>query len=151
MRWVDKPSRSRVVVRGFEQLLVDFSVFAATPMIGALSVLLVLAALFGYTVQFCDVSSAFLHAPLSEEVFVEPPDEWHRPLDEHGHAIDAVWRLKKAMYGLKGSPKAWQVYLAEVITIKLPFKQCKTDSQFFFSVELHVHISVHMDLSLIHI
>ena len=67
-----------------------------------------------------DVSTAFLHALMIEEVFVWPPKEFY----PEGKCL---WRLKKAMYGLRQAPKLWQEHFAEVMTTKLGFRRCKSD------------------------
>ncbi len=48
-----------------------------------------------------DVSTAYLNAPLEEEVFMEQPEAFD--FGQKGH----VWRLKKAVYGLKQAGRAW--------------------------------------------
>ena len=55
-----------------------------------------------------DVSAAFLHAAMSGEVFVWPPKEFY----PNG---DCLWKLKKAVYGLRQAPKLWEEHFAEVI------------------------------------
>ncbi len=53
---------------------------------------------------------AFLHAPLgNQHVYIWPPKEYY----PEGTTL---WRLKKAMYGLRSSPKAWQDYFAKSMT-----------------------------------
>ena len=68
-----------------------------------------------------DVSNAFLHASLEEVVYVSQPE---------GHVVkgkeDWVYRLNKAMYGLKNAPKAYSDYFMETLT-KLGFVQSKKD------------------------
>nr|GEZ33216.1 copia protein [Tanacetum cinerariifolium] len=49
-----------------------------------------------------DVKTAFLNGPLKEEVFVRQPDGFVDP-DFPNH----VYHLKKVLYGLKQSPRAW--------------------------------------------
>ena len=49
-----------------------------------------------------DVKSTFLNGGLEEEVFIEQPKGFI--LSKHG---DYVCRLKKALYGLNQSPRAW--------------------------------------------
>ena len=60
-----------------------------------------------WDVVTADISSAFLQAPIPNEelVLVKPPPE----LEQNP---DVLWRLKKALYGLKTSPKLWQQHLA---------------------------------------
>ncbi|GJY31215.1 retrovirus-related pol polyprotein from transposon TNT 1-94 [Tanacetum coccineum] len=49
-----------------------------------------------------DVKTAFLNSPLKEEVYVSQPDGFVDP--DH---LERVYRLKKALYGLKHAPRAW--------------------------------------------
>eukprot|EP00972_Heterocapsa_arctica_P011278 1653963-Heterocapsa_arctica.AAC.1 len=55
-----------------------------------------------------DVSTAFLQAPLPDDskVFVVPPMVDRRP--------GLIWRMRKALYGLRQSPRQFQEYLAKV-------------------------------------
>ena len=74
--------------------------YAATPAFVVVKMLTVLALSFGWCIWCADVATAFLHAPLvGDPVFVLPPPDHHSTL---------IWRLKKAMYGLRQAPKAWQ-------------------------------------------
>ena len=49
-----------------------------------------------------DVKSALLDGYLKEEVYVEQPQGYEVPSQEH-----KVYILKKALYGLKKAPRAW--------------------------------------------
>ncbi|XP_062029048.1 uncharacterized mitochondrial protein AtMg00810-like [Rosa rugosa] len=49
-----------------------------------------------------DVKTAFLNGNLQEEVYVEQPPGFQDP-----NNLDHVYRLKKALYGLKHAPRAW--------------------------------------------
>nr|GEU36863.1 copia protein [Tanacetum cinerariifolium] len=59
-----------------------------------------------YTISISELAAssptAFLNGPLKEEVFVSQPNGFVDP-DFPNH----VYRLKKALYGLKKSPRAW--------------------------------------------
>jgi Reverse transcriptase (RNA-dependent DNA polymerase) len=48
------------------------------------------------------VKNAFLHGDLLEEVYMEIPSE----IDTN-QTVGKVCRLKKSLYGLKQSPRAW--------------------------------------------
>ena len=90
--------KARLVAQGFSQRQgIDYSeTFAPTMHIKTARVLLSLAARLNLEVRQYDVSTAFLHASLNETVYVKQPP---------GHEIEGkenwVFRLKKAMYGLK--------------------------------------------------
>jgi len=50
-----------------------------------------------------DVSTAFLHGELNEEVYMKQPEEFVEQGNEH-----LVCRLKCSIYGLKQSPHCWK-------------------------------------------
>ena len=54
-----------------------------------------------------DVSTAFLHAPIEKDHDGKQRDVYLWPPKEFCQQQDKIWRLKKAMYGLRSSPKAW--------------------------------------------
>ena len=60
-----------------------------------------------------DVSQAFLHAEIDDEVFVQPPSEVDGIkicVGEEEITLDSskVWRLRNALYGYRKAPKLWQ-------------------------------------------
>lgn len=69
-------------------------------------VLLALAAQEGWGVHHMDVKSAFLNADLKEEVYVWQPPGFAVPGEE-----GKVYRLRKALYGLRQAPRAWNAKL----------------------------------------
>jgi hypothetical protein len=60
-----------------------------------------------------DVKSAFLNGVLQEEVYVEQPKGFQDP--HHPHH---VYKLKKALYGLKHAPRAWYERLTTYLLAK---------------------------------
>jgi hypothetical protein len=68
--------------------------------------LIALAAQKGWQVHHMDVKSAFLNGELREEVYVQQPP---------GFVVkcggDKVLKLKKALYGLRQAPRAWNAKL----------------------------------------
>jgi len=62
----------------------------------------VLAALEKWKIEGLDVKSAFLYGTLDEELYMEQPQGFKVPGNEH-----KVLRLKKAIYGLKQATCAW--------------------------------------------
>nr|GEV84398.1 Gag-Pol polyprotein [Tanacetum cinerariifolium] len=57
-----------------------------------------------------DVNTAFLNGPLKEEVYVSQPDGFVDP-----DFPDHVYRLKKALYGLKIASRAWYDKLSSLL------------------------------------
>ncbi len=62
----------------------------------------------GWVTFTCDFPTAFLHAalPLAAPVYKRPPAEIQRP--------SVLWRLNKALYGLRRNPQIWQEHLVRV-------------------------------------
>ena len=58
----------------------------------------------------------FLCTNLKEVIYVEPPEG----ADEEP---DTVWRLNKALYGLKRVPAAWEQEFARVLVHTLKFRR----------------------------
>ena len=121
-RWVDKPHRSRYTVRGYEQELTGSEDFcASTPLSCLVKTLLVCAEREGHTVCFGDCTDAFLQSDLLEEIYVETPAEAQEP-------ADVVWRLHKALPGLKGGPVAWRARIDGILgSSPLNFRRSRVD------------------------
>ncbi|XP_042056533.1 uncharacterized protein LOC121801150 [Salvia splendens] len=73
-----------------------------------------------------DVKNAFLYGDLTPTVFMEQPPGYVA----QGEDATKVCCLKKAIYGLKQSPKAWFDKFSSVLGT-IGFKQCKSDHSVF--------------------
>ena len=71
-----------------------------------------------------DVSTAFLHAPLTEDTYVLPPKEL---IGTKYCKENHCWKLNKALYGLRTAPLSWNKHITEVLTGKLDFRRTKAD------------------------
>nr|GFB23169.1 Gag-Pol polyprotein [Tanacetum cinerariifolium] len=99
-------NKSRLVVRGYRQEKgIDFEEsFAPVARMEAIRIFLAYVAHKLFTVFQMDVKTVFLHGSLKEDVYMCQPEGF----------IDAnhpshVYKLKKALYGLKKAPRAWSM------------------------------------------
>ena len=65
----------------------------------------------GARMRICDVTQAFLNAELTEEVYMEAPPGIDLGHDDEGKPL--VFRLLRAVYGLKQSPALWNDLIEE--------------------------------------
>jgi len=141
--WVHKAKglevKSRVVVRGYaEQVSDPDDTYASTPSFTTLKLLLTLAISRTWFVMGADVSTAFLHALWTkDETFIVPPAEFY---PEGG----VLWRLRKALYGLKSSPKLWQTHFASTMS-KFDFERCKSDANLYRHVDGDLYVLCYVD------
>ncbi|POV99253.1 hypothetical protein PSHT_13735 [Puccinia striiformis] len=93
--------KARLCVQGFEQIEgVDHgATFAPTGKVSTLRMLFIYSLHQNLVITQFDVQGAFLHAPLSEDVFIKTPKGVNRKAP--------YLKLKKALYGLKQAPKNW--------------------------------------------
>lgn len=130
LKWVFKLKRdadgnitkhkARLVAKGYVQRKgVDFDeVFAPVARLETFRMLLALAAKEGWQVHHLDVKSAFLNGELQEEVYASQPEGFVVSGNEH-----KVYRLNKALYGLRQAPRAWNVRLDKTLK-ELGFVRC---------------------------
>ncbi|KAL8093109.1 hypothetical protein AgCh_035123 [Apium graveolens] len=80
--------------------------------------LLVLSAKSGWEVHHLDVKTTFLNGDLLEEVYVNQPEGYVKQGQEH-----LVYKLAKALYGLRQAPRAWYPKLNKCLE-NLGFLRC---------------------------
>ena len=143
-RWVHKNKtptevRSRIVAKGYKEEVEDLDdIYASTPLFVILRVLLTVAMARSWRIRLGDVSTAFLHAPLgNQRVYIWPPKEYY----PEGTTLR---RLKKAMYGLRSSPKAWQDYFATSMS-DLGFRRLLSEANVYANSANDVYIMVYVD------
>ncbi|GJT45535.1 putative ribonuclease H-like domain-containing protein [Tanacetum coccineum] len=97
-------NKTRLVAKGYKQEEgIDFEEsFAPVARLEAVRMFIAYAAHKNITIFQMDVKTAFLNGPLKEEVYVSQPEGFIDP-----EFPDHVYRLKKALYGLKEAPCAW--------------------------------------------
>ena len=86
-------------------------------------ILLTLTANRGWSLQQFDEKNVFLHGNLDEEIYMEVPLRFEFEKNK-------VCKLKKTLYGLKQSPRAWFGRVARVMKA-LRYKQSQDDHTLF--------------------
>ena len=111
--------KARLVAKGYAQREgVDFEeVFAPVARIETVRLIIALAAKSGWKVHHMDVKSAFLNGDLIEEVYVQQPPGF---VVENGSG--KVLKLRKALYGLRQAPRAWNARLDKEL-LRLGFEK----------------------------
>jgi len=96
--------KARLVARGFQQKAgIDFDeVFAPVVKWSTIRTLTARAAKLGHAVHHLDIKTAFLYGHLTEDVYMQQPQGFVKSGHEH-----LVCKLKRALYGLRQSPRMW--------------------------------------------
>jgi hypothetical protein len=100
--------KARLVTKGYVQKAgIDFvEVYAPVAKLDLVRMLLALAAQEEWMVHHMDVKSAFLNRDLRKELYVVQPPGFVEKGQEH-----KVYRLRKALYGLRQAPRSWNIKL----------------------------------------
>ncbi|RVW37975.1 Retrovirus-related Pol polyprotein from transposon TNT 1-94 [Vitis vinifera] len=118
---------ARLVAKGFTQSYgIDYQeTFAPVAKLNTVRVLLSLAANLDWSLHQLDVKNAFLNGDLEEEVYMDIPAGL-----ETTSNFNKVCRLRKSLYGLKQSPRAWFERFTKVVK-GYGFVQCQSDHTLF--------------------
>ena len=101
--------KARLVVRGdYQREGLDYGEVYSPVVNGpTLRLMLAIAAERDYELDQLDAVTAFLNAPLEEELYMRVPDGYA------GVSPDHVLRLRKSLYGLKQAPRCWNQMLSD--------------------------------------
>lgn len=82
-------------------------------------VLLALTACQGWSIGQLDITNAFLHGDLMEEVYMTLPPGYTPPLVvlKAHPGVPLACRLKKSLYGLRQAPRQWFLKLSAALII----------------------------------
>jgi histone deacetylase 1/2 len=102
--------KSRLVAKGFKQRYgIDYGdTFSPVVKHATIRVVLSLVVSQGWSLRQLDVSNAFLHGHLEEDIYMRQPPDY-----EDKNFPGYVCKLDKALYGLKQAPRAWYSRLVQ--------------------------------------
>ena len=151
-RWVDTMKtptmwRSKYTARGYEEPHSDEGCFAATATVQGIRMLLARCRDKrdqGHEVFVADYTQAFLNGEFreGEHPYAQPFEGWNTKILTDGRR--AVWRVRKAVLGLRTSPRRWQEHLSGMLKEHL-FVQDERDPCLFVNTELDICMGVHVD------
>ena len=118
-RWVytikENPSmaktyKARYVAKGYSQIKdIDYhETFAPTANLTSVRVLMQIAAKHDLILHQMDVKTAYLHAPIDCEIYMDQAEGFETPSDSEEKL---VYKLNKSLYGLKQSGRNWNSLL----------------------------------------
>lgn len=122
--------KARLVAKGFTQKEgIDYNeIFAPVVKFTSVRIMLALVAHFNWEMKQMDVTTAFLHGDLDYDIYMKQPEGYVDPnYPEH------VCLLKKAIYGLKQSPRQWNIKFDECMQ-SLNFKKSNADHCLYFKL-----------------
>jgi hypothetical protein len=150
LKWVFKEKhnnvvkhKARLVAKGYVQREgVDFEeVFAPVARMESVRLLIAFAAIKDWEIHHMDVKSTFLNGELKEEVFMQQPPGFVVAGKEH-----QVLHLRKALYGQRQAPRAWNIRLDESLTT-LGFTKCPSKHALYTKQAAHgaIIVGVYVD------
>ena len=115
--------KCRLVAKGYSQMYgADYDeTFSPVVRFSSICTLLSFAVQNNLHVHQMGVVTAFLNGHLEEEIYMEQPEGYIKPGQEH-----LVCKLKKSIYGLKQSPHCWRKAFTEFMK-DIGFKQSTSD------------------------
>lgn len=131
--------KARLVVKGYSQIAgLDFSdTYAPVAHMKTLRLVLFIIAAFSLSAISIDFVSAYLNAPLAEEIYMELPQGLSEVFGSskypsHNSAgKQCAMKLLKSLYGLKQSGRNWNQALVELL-LSLGFSQHPSDASLLF-------------------
>ena len=117
--------KARFVAKGYSQIPgIDFNeTFSPTARITSIRTMIQIAVKNGFSIYQMDVKSAYLHAPIDCELYIEQP-KGYEIKGENNEKL--VLKLNKSLYGLKQSGRNWNIVL-DTYLIEQGFTQSQVD------------------------
>jgi hypothetical protein len=122
--------KERFVAHGFSQKKgIDYEeTFSPISRYTSIRTIIALVANMKWKLHQMDVKTTFLNGVIEEEMYIEQPQGFEVE-DMKSH----VYRLKKALHGLKQAPRSWYGRI-DIFLMSLVFIKSKEDSNLYFKV-----------------
>ena len=134
--------KARLVAKGYAQKYgIDYDeIFSPVVRFSSIRFLLAFAVQHDFLIHQMDVETAFLNGKLDEEIYMQQPEGYLKPGEEH-----LVCKLEKSLYGLKQSSRCWNKAFREGVE-KIGFTQASADPCVFIRKEDTLTIiAIHVD------
>ena len=130
--------KARWCARGFEQSYgVNFhDTYASVVKSMSYKALFAIIAKHDLEAEQMDIVTAFLNALLKEVIYIEPPEGYEEP--------EYCWRLHRALYGLKQSPREWYDTLSSWLT-EQGFIRLESDHSVFVNRRTKLVVPIYVD------
>ena len=115
--------KARLVAKGYAQKYgIDYDeTFSPVVRFSSIRLLLAFAVQNDLLIHQMDVETAFLNGKLDDEIYMQQPEGYVKPGEEH-----LVCKLEKSLYGLKQSSRCWNKAFRECVE-KIGFTQASAD------------------------
>jgi transposase InsO family protein len=136
--------KARLVAKGYTQVYgQDYSdTFSPVAKMTSVRLFIAMAAMRRWPLFQLDIKNAFLHGDLEEEIYMEQPPGF---VAQGGHGL--VCKLKKSLYGLKQSPRAWFGRFSKVLQ-QFGMTRCESDHSVFLKCSTsnkYIYLVVYVD------
>lgn len=131
--------KARFVAKGCAQKHgIDFNeTYAPVVRYSSIRFLMALAVKNGLKIDQMDVTTAYLHGDLEEEIYIEQPEGF---ADE----TNRVCLLKKSLYGLKQAGRQWNLKLDDTLK-KFGLRKSKMDPCIYFNNDSSLIVAIYVD------
>ena len=121
--------KARLVAKGFTQREgEDYNeIFSLVVKYKTLRLLLAMTAVYDFELEQMDVKTAFLHGDLDETIYMRQPKGFIDSVHPNHACL-----LNKSIYGLKQSPRQWNIKFDKCMRFSLGFKRSKFDTCLYF-------------------
>ncbi|KAK2418425.1 putative mitochondrial protein [Trifolium repens] len=136
--------KARLVAKGYTQVHgQDYSdTFSPVAKMASVRLFLAMAAMKHWPLFQLDIKNAFLHGDLEEEIYMEQPPGFVAQGE-----CNLVCKLRKSLYGLKQSPRAWFGRFSKVLQ-QFGMVRCEADHSVFTkcsSSNKYIYLVVYVD------